>query len=193
MKTLTTLLKYLGLTVILASIPLLGGCSDNTMTWQEEVKLLDGRTITVTQKRRYEGVYTGQNFGSVPREAWLTITLPEFGNKEITWNENLMPRIVNVYKGVLYVVGWPPTGKEFYQYDKPKPSYIGFKHESGKWLRIPFVEIPEAIYDTNLWIENNPPNKSGRVSLTDKAEEILDRRLDKDLKRVDPNYKSNFH
>ena len=193
MKTLTTLLKRLGLAALLASIPLLGGCSGNTMTWQEEVKLLDGRTITVTQKRRYEGVYTGQNFGSVPREAWLTVKLPEFGNEEITWNENLVPRIVNVFNGQLYVVGWPPTGQEFYQYGKPKPSYIGFKYESKKWIRIPFVEIPESIYDTNLWIENNPPNKSGRVSLTDKADEILDRRLDKDLKRVDPNYKSNFH
>lgn len=165
----------------------MSGCAD-TLSWQEEVKLSDGRVIVVTQKRRYEGVYTGQDYGSVVREAWLTFKLPEFGNQVITWHENLKPRILNLHNGKLYVVGFPPTGQEFYQYGKPKPSYIGFRYENGKWQRIPFAEIPEAIYDTNLWIENVPPNKSGRVSFADKAAEMRDAELDRVLKRIDPNF-----
>lgn len=188
MKTLFSIFSHLTLGVLLASVPLTGGCGSNTASWQEEVKLLDGRVITVTQKRRYEGVYTGQDVGSVVREAWLTFRLPEFGNQEITWHENLKPRILNLQNGKLYIVGFPPTGLEFEQYGKPKPSYIGFRYEKGKWQHISFAEIPEAIYDTNLWIENVPPNKSGHVSFADKAAEMQDAELSRVLKRIDPNF-----
>lgn len=188
MKTFTSILKRLGAGALLASIPLLGSCGNNTLTWQEEVKLLDGRVITVTQKRRYEGVYTGQDFGAVVREAWLTLKLPEFGNQDIIWHESLHPQILNFHNGRLYIVGVPPTGQEFYQYGKPKPTYVGFRYEGGKWLRIPFAEIPEAIYVTNLWIENVPPNKSGNISFADKAKEMQDRELGKHYKRIDSTY-----
>lgn len=181
MKTLIRLILMLGGMTVLTS------CAD-TITWQEEVKLLDGRIITVTQKRRYEGVYTGQDFGAVVREAWLTLKLSELGNQDIIWHENLKPRILNVHNGKLYIIGFPPTESEFRQYGSPRPTYIGFRYEGEKWLRISFAEIPEAIYDTNLWIENVPPNKSGNVSFADKAKEMQDRELGKPLKRIDPNY-----
>jgi hypothetical protein len=167
------------------------GCAD-TVTWQEEVKLSDGRVIEVTQKRLYEGVCTGQDAGSVVREARLTFRLPEFGNQEIVWHENLKPRILNLIDGRLYIVGFPPTGKEFHQYGKQHPPYIGFRYENGKWRRILFAEIPESIYDTNLWIENAPPNKSGHLSFADKAKEMQDATLGKHHKRIDPSYGSNL-
>lgn len=192
MKTLLTTLKRLGTGILFAAIPLIGGCGDNTMTWQEEVKLLDGRTITVTQKRRYEEVYTGHDFGRVVREAWLTVKLPEFSSQEIVWHENLKPRILNIHDGKLYIVGWPPTGQEFDQYGKHRPPYIGFRYDNGKWQRIPFNEIPEAIYDTNLLMLNEPPNKFGFVSFADKEQEMGDRTLRKQHKKIDPTYKSNF-
>lgn len=170
----------------------MAGCAD-TVTWREEVKLSDGRVIEVTQKRRYEGVYTGQDVGSVVREAWLTFRLPEFGSQEITWHENLKPKILNIDIGNLYVVGIPPTGLEFAQYGKPKPDYVGFHYDGKKWLRIPFDQIPESIYATNLWIENVPSNRSNYVSLADKSEEMRKPTLSNYHKRVDRNSKSNFH
>lgn len=171
----------------------MSGCAD-TLTWQEEVKLADGRVIVVTQKRRYESANTGHSpyTSSIPREVWLTFKLPEFGDKDIVWREKLKPRILNLHNGKLYIVGFPPTGHEFYLYGKPKPSYLGFRYEGGSWLRIPFAEIPVAIYDTNMLIENAPPNKSGRISLADKAKEMRDQELDKHHKRIDPKYLSNF-
>ena len=187
-KIVTSVLNRLAVGIVLASVPLLGGCDGNAGSWQEEVKLSDGRVITVTQRRRYEGVYTGQDYGSVVREAWLIFRLREFDRQDITWHENLKPRILNLHNGKLYIVGFPPTGLEFDQYGKPKPSYIGFRYENGKWQRIPFAEIPEAIYDTNLWIENLPPSKSGRVSLGDKAAEMRDAELRNYHKRIDPNF-----
>ncbi|MHB8149559.1 MAG: hypothetical protein ACYDIB_05315 [Desulfobulbia bacterium] len=152
----------------------------NTLTWQEEVKLLDGRVITVTQKRRYEG--------KVPRESWLTFKLPEFGNKEITWHENLSPHVFNVHKGKIYVVGMPFTEREFRQYGRPKPSYLGYRYEAGKRQLIPFKEIPEEIYDTNLLIANDSPNGVKAVSFAIKAEELKDETLPNTEKIMDANY-----
>jgi hypothetical protein len=72
MMNITKRIKRMTLGFVLATVPMLGGCSDNTITWQEEVKLLDGRVITVTQKRRIQE--------SIEREAWLTFKLPDFGD-----------------------------------------------------------------------------------------------------------------
>lgn len=183
-KQIAVLMIFLGVAM--------SGCAD-TVTWREEVKLSDGRVIEVMQRRRYEGVYTGQDVGSVVREAWLSFRLPEFGNQEITWHENLKPRILNLSNNKWYVVGIPPTGLEFAQYGKPKPDYVGFRYEGEKWLRIPFEEIPEEIYSTNLWIENVPPNKSSYVSVADKTEEMRKPTLSNYHKKVNRNSQSNFH
>lgn len=167
----------------------MSGCA-NTNTWKEEVKLSDGRVIVVTQKRRYESVYTGSNTGNLPRDSWLTFKLPEFGNQEIVWHENLLPQVLNVYQGRLYVVGVPFTEKEFRQYGKPYPEYVSYRYEVGKWQRIPFNEIPEAIYDTNLLIANEPPNGEIFVSFAIKAEEMKDGTLGSHYKRISASYRS---
>ena len=92
----------------------INGCADNTLTWKEEVKLLDGRVIVVEQKRKYERAYNGDNYGGVPRESWITIKLPETNNIETTWHEKLNPSNLNVVNGKLYIVGKPHTAREFY-------------------------------------------------------------------------------
>jgi len=193
MNSSTTNLRCLGLMLILAGIPFIGGCGDNTLTWQEEVKLLDGRTITVTQKRRCESAYTGQNFTKcISRETWLTIKLPEFGGKDIIWNEKLDPLVVNIHAGKLYVVGMFPTAREFYLYGKPQPPYVGFRWDGIAWQHIAFAEIPEVLYDGNTVIDLPP---DGTTLLTLEKKSILNgnRGYPKDVKRIDPAYKSNFH
>ncbi len=46
---------------------MVGGCSGDMLTWQEEVRLLDGRVITVNQKNRVEE--------GMPREFWLSLQI----------------------------------------------------------------------------------------------------------------------
>lgn len=187
---LTHLFKRMTLGLVLAAVPLVGGCGGNTLTWQEEVKLSDGQVITITQKRRYESVYTGSNSGNLPREYWLTFKLPEFGTKEITWHENLLPQVLNVYQGKLYVVGTPFTEVEFRQYGKPFPEYVPYRYEAGQWQRIPFNEIPEAIYETNLLIANEPQSGAKFVTFAMKAEEVKDDSLGNHYKKISATYKS---
>lgn len=192
MMNVTHLFKCLTLGMILASVPLLGGCGGNTGSWQEEVKLSDGRVITVTQKRRYESVYTGQDAGNIERESWLTFKLPEFGDQEITWHENLYPIVLNLYNGKLYLVSLPPSAREFIQYGKPQPPYVAYLYQSGKWQRIPATEIPEAIYDTNMWLDSVPPNKTNRVNLKDKEAEMKKEGIPGYMTRIDLHHKSNM-
>lgn len=189
---ITELFKRLTLALMLASVPFVGGCG-NTGSWQEEVKLTDGRVIIVTQKRRYENVYTGQNFGDLPREFWLTFKLPEFGDQEITWHENLKPQVLNIHQGKLYVVGIPFTEREFREYGRPFPEYVPYLYDAGQWNRIPFNEIPVAIYETNLLIANGPPNGATFVTFAMKADELKDETLGDGNKRLYATFKAPAH
>jgi len=189
-RTFFAILERLTFCALLASAPFVGGCGGNTGSWQEEVKLTDGRVIVVTQKRRYEGVYDGQSYGNLPREFWLEFKLPEFGNQEIVWHENLKPQVLNVHLGKLYVVGTPWTQLEYRQYGKPFPEYVPYRFEAGQWLRVPFSEIPEAIYETNLAIATELPRDVKFVSLAMKSEELKNERIAERNKKISATVKS---
>ena len=166
----------------LTGVALVGGCGDNTLTWQEEVSLLDGRVITVTQKNRVEE--------GIPREFRLLINIPEVSDQEIIWNENLNPIVLNIYQRKLYVVGIPATKREFLQYGSPKHPYLGYRYDAGRWQPIPFNDIPEAIYDTNLYFDNMALYRKKHVSVADKAEMMRNEKYMPYSKRIDPNHVS---
>lgn len=182
---------FFQLVIVLGICMNLAACS-NTVSWDEEVKLNDGRMIVVTQKRRGEMAYDGNaNTSYVPREAWLTLKLPELGEKEVTWTARLEPRVLNVHEGKLYIVGVPFTMREFDFYGRPQPHYLGFKYETGQWQQIAFREIPESIYDTNMLLYI-PPEGMKFVSLAQKASEAMNGNwgIPKEGKRIDPMHKS---
>jgi hypothetical protein len=189
------MLKKLTLLLLIAgSLMSISACAKTPefVTWQEEVKLNDGRTIVVTQKKRCEGAYTGGNYAPcIAREAWLTINLPEFSAQPIVWREHLFAIIVNIYGGRLYVVGCPPTAREEKYYGNPKPNYVGFVWDKDHWQSISFKEIPEAIYDTNMFLEAIPP--LGTTYLTVVRKESQERGMRGSpttvqfMKRINPN------
>jgi hypothetical protein len=192
--------KLIQIMLSLGCLVSLDACSTppQFVTWQEEVKLNDGRTIVVTQKKHCEGAYTGGNYADcIARESWLTINLPEFSAQPIVWHEHLFAIVVNIHDGRLYVVGFPPTEREFNLYGSQRPPYFGFVLENGLWKGIPFKEIPEAIYDTNMFMEAIPP--SGTTFLTVTRKESKERGMrgspttSEEFKRIDPTFKSNFN
>lgn len=173
------------------AVLLLTGCS-KTVQWEEEVKLNDARVIVVTQKRRCDGGDYKAKTGAtcVARETWLTIKLPEFSAKEIIWHEGLKPMVLNVHQGRLYVVGRPPTTFEFRAYGASNPPYFGFRWDNGAWTRIPFSEIPEAIYDANMLIANIPSKRTNLLTLAGKNSPEENGALTKPppLHRIDPKH-----
>jgi hypothetical protein len=150
--------KFILLISVMGYLMGLVACSQDIhyVSWQEEVKLNDGRVIVVEQKKRPEG--------GIAREAWLTISIPEISAQPIVWHESLSPLVVNIDDGKLYVVGYPPTIIEENKYGKPSPDYVAFVWEHGIWNRIPFDDIPKKIYNTNMLIEGFP--KKGTTVLT---------------------------
>ncbi|HWH49058.1 MAG TPA: hypothetical protein VN664_14755 [Burkholderiales bacterium] len=67
---ITELVRFISLGLVLAGVPLVVACGSHAAeTWQEEVQLLDGRVINITQKQRYDR-------DKMPREFWLTFKLP---------------------------------------------------------------------------------------------------------------------
>ena len=193
--------KLTRLAVILGGLSVLPGCASGPAgpeyrIWQEEVKLNDGRVIVVTQKKRCEGAYTGGNYAAcIAREAWLTINLPEFSAQPIVWHENLFPIILNVHNGHLYVVGCPPTGREFRFYNKPRPPYIGFMFENGQWKRIPFEAIPASIYDSNMLLDAFPTDDIKLLTIAKKTSREVNGRptIGIEFKRINPGWMSNFN
>ena len=177
------------LLIILLGASMTACAKTDTKSWQEEVKLLDGRVILVSIKFRFEGEYNGSNYGDVLRESWVTIKLPETGNQETIWNEKLQPRNLNIVNGKLYIVGLPQTMREFDLFNQPRPPYIGYVFENKTWRRIPFNEIPEAMYDMNISSGSVHTNPSGPVTLADKTIESGDPRIDKTYKRINPSYR----
>ena len=106
-------------------------------SWDEEVRLSDGRVITIHQKRQYF-----DNYGT--NQSWVTIDLPELGGKQV-WHSYLMPQRVDVVDGKVYVFGLPRgiRQNQFYRY--PKHYLVGFKWSGSEFSRIPFLQIPESI------------------------------------------------
>lgn len=184
--SLTTLFRCMTLGFVLATMPLVGGCSgDEIISWTEEVKLLDGRVITVTQKRRID-------MKRMPREAWLTFKLPEFGDKEIVWHENLETQVLNIYQGKLYLVGYTYGIQEFHQYGNPPSLHVPYEYRDGRWVRTQVSEIPKAIYDTNMYPDNMAIKRLKHVSVSDKLEIFKDDAWMQHQRRVNPSYQSNF-
>jgi hypothetical protein len=106
-------------------------------SWQETVRLPDGRTITVTQKREYHPGYG-------THQSWLTFELQETGGK-VTWNQHLFPTMVGVDAGRVYVIGRPHGGRQYSGYFAPKYMYVAFVLEQGRFERIPFLSVPEHL------------------------------------------------
>lgn len=177
-------------------LPALAACSD-TVSWQEEVPLNDGRVIVVSQERKCAGGdYTAaKNASCVATEAWLRFRLPETGNQEVTWHERLNPMVMNVHQGRIYVVGHPIHPAEFRAYGGTNPPYIGYMlqgaQQGAQWQRIPFEQIPTEIYEGNLLIESIPKTRTKYLSLAAKssAGENGDPRYPADLRRIDPKAK----
>jgi len=159
--------------------------------WKEEVKLNDGRVIIVKQKWRCDKIgkdHRGE-YCSTMREAWLIIDLPEFSNKIIEWHEQLRPMILNVDKNQLYIVGIPAIGAQIALYGNPHPPYIGYRWNIGGWQQIPFSEIPETIYKTNMATEL-PPFESPYMFGVDTKDQSNSRAsLPKPYKLIDPNFR----
>lgn len=162
---------------------------DERASWDEEVQLSDGRVITITQKRRYGSVYDGNSYGShMVREAWIWLRLPEVGDQEIEWRENLIPMRLDVVDGKPFIVAYPATGEESRLYGNPSPPYLGFRYENRNWKQLAVPAIPLNQYDANLVTERFVPWRARPMTLKRKSSKEFNGNPDiaKGYKHLDP-------
>ena len=105
--------------------------------WDEEVRLSDGRIITIHQKREYY-----DNYGT--NQSWVTIDLPELGGKQV-WHSYLMPQRVDVVDGKVYVFGRLRGPRQISYYRYPKNHMVAFKWQNAEFQRIPFLQLPALL------------------------------------------------
>ena len=190
MRKMTKIFNAMVLSLGLGS---LAGCAQ-TVEWKEDVKLLDGRVVTVTQKKWCRGGDYNDKVKAtcLARDAVVTMRFAEFSDKEITWHERLDPMIINVYEGKLYIVGVPPTTVEFRYYGAVNPPYYGFVWSGVKWELMPFQSIPVAIYNRNMLIGSIPETRTDHVSLEQKRIESIGGYMAPQF-RIDPLYERQAH
>lgn len=105
-------------------------------SWYEEVRLSDGRVITIHQKREYY-----ENYGT--NQSWVEIDLPELGGKRV-WHSYLMPQRVDVVNGSVYVFGIPRGDRQLQYYRFPKYYMVAFRWNGISFERIPFMQVPDS-------------------------------------------------
>ena len=113
-------------------------------SWKEEVRLSDGRIITIHQKHEYY-----KNYGT--NQSWVEIDLPELGGRKV-WHSYLKPMRVDVFQGRAYVFGKPRGPRQITHYRYPENHMVAFIWTGSEFARIPFLQVPEAIrQDENVY------------------------------------------
>jgi hypothetical protein len=129
-------------------------------SWYEEVRLSDGRVITIHQKHE-----VFDNYGT--NQSWVEIDLPELGGKRV-WHSYLIPQRVDVVDGKVYVFGVPRGDRQYNHYSDPKNFMVGFAWNGSEFVRIPFLSIPEqARREENIY-SCIPTVRGGVLSATSK-------------------------
>jgi hypothetical protein len=139
--------------------------------WSEEVRLSDGRVITIHQRHEFY-----QDYGT--NQSWVEIDLPELGGKRV-WHSYLMPQRVDVVQGKVYVFGVPRgiRQNQFYRY--PKHYLVGFEWSGSEFVRIPFLQVPEALRREENIYPCIPNPRPGLLALGDKEKKWCPDRGDK--------------
>lgn len=105
-------------------------------SWYEEVRLSDGRVITIHQRHE-----VFDNYGT--NQSWVEIDLPELGGKRV-WHSYLIPQRVDVYGGKVYVFGMPRGPRQYHYYRDPRNYVVAFRWNGAEFERVPFLSLPEA-------------------------------------------------
>lgn len=155
------LMRYLP--VALIALINLSGCAGgmvaNTMEWQEEVLLHDGRVVIAERHYNLGGYPTLASTERSAMNQTVTFTLP--GSKQrLTWQTDFRdtvpePNSLNlllfdVVDGVPYIATYPAGCIAYNKWRRPNPQYVLFKHVQGEWRRISMAEFPTELAKINI-------------------------------------------
>lgn len=165
----------------------------NSVSWQEEVLLHDGRKIIVDRSQSYGGRHEIGQSGPV-KEQKIKFSLPGT-NQIITWiNEysedigraNFELLALHILDGTPYIVTTPRLCLSYNKWGRPNPPYVIFKYTDAAWQRIPLEDLPAEFTTLNLTIETKGYEKEIVSEKPVSAEKI--RKLNNSLRQ--PEFKT---
>lgn len=133
--------------IALTAAPLLAACDPSSLTWDEEVKLHDGKTIFI--KRREDITASGFPTGNRGITKSYEFCYKPMG---LYWKSKGMyqPEIFGIVDGKAYVKV-PVHGPELCMLQGyPATNAIYFTWENNAWKKIPYEQFPKEVRRTNL-------------------------------------------
>jgi hypothetical protein len=132
--------------------------------WKEEVLCHDGGMIVVERWVKRGG---GHEIGQQPpiREQSLAFVLLT-AREPLVWKSefsedvgyaDLKPILLDIVRGIPYLVTTPVGCLSYNKWKRPNPPYILFKFQSNRWQQIALTELPAELRVPNLII-SSPDN-----------------------------------
>jgi hypothetical protein len=119
------------------------------LRWTEDVRLPDGRVVTLTRYQEFFGPYT---LGDTPTESdyWFEFKHPSTG-AVVRWDgKRELATVALMMRGETPVLLVTPQFDGGFRYDCPEPSYLLFEFKSNSWQRVPLATIPVERLRSNM-------------------------------------------
>ena len=126
-------------------------------SWKEEVLLHDGTKIIVERSVSRAGSIAPNESGPI-KEQNLSFVMPNTKQK-VVWKDiftediggaNFLPMMLEISKGIAYLVVYPMGCISYNKWGRPNPPYVVFKYEAKVWKRIALKELPIELKTPNL-------------------------------------------
>ena len=125
----------------------------NDLTWTEDVKLPDGRVVTLTRWVEFKGPYTMGDTATESKQR-LQFKHPETG-EIVKWENDKEPGLLKTVaivldKGNPVLLGTPAYGGDYFKFNCPNPPYLMYEYMSGQWRARPLAQVPVKTIRANL-------------------------------------------
>lgn len=134
-------------------LPLLAaGCfgRDDSIKWTEDVRLPDGRVVTLTRYQEFKGPH---ELGRTPTASdyWFEFKHPD-GGETVRWqsNRDLATLALMLDGKVPVLLVKPQFGSSMERFNCPNPPYMLYRYESGAWVMAPIAQVPVKRLRVNM-------------------------------------------
>jgi hypothetical protein len=169
----------------------LAGC-EKKVTWQEEVKLSTGETITIDREVRHAGGGAAwpQGQGSIPREHIIRFRYPAQTGPLIEWHSTKLSPATYAELPLVLDISADKTWYIFTEIaiNAGCTEYMKYQFEKGIWVETQLAEDIET-HPTSLFLGAGGINIKGLITLSEKAKENSSIGYVPDLKQVGPKRK----
>jgi hypothetical protein len=140
----------------------LAGCG--RARWTEDVRLPDGRTITLTRTQNFGGpTEIGQR--STTTQYSLEFSNPDTGER-VRWerDRDLAPVAVLIHDRTPYLLLMPGFASSARELGCPDPPYLLYRYAGGRWSSTPLPDIPVKQLRANVTTVPDDDIRSGDVT-----------------------------